>query len=75
MLTNIQEALNRVRCEIIGNEEPYHGEVPESPGIWAAGKTLVEKLGFECLFNVVSAHTWEDAVAQNNTKLVSGDRR
>jgi len=38
----IQEALNRARYEIIDDEEPYYGEVPELPGVWASGKNLEE---------------------------------
>jgi Uncharacterised protein family (UPF0150). len=41
MLTEyIQEALRRARYEIIDDEEPYYGEVPELQGVWATGKTL-----------------------------------
>jgi predicted RNase H-like HicB family nuclease len=43
MLTEyIQEALKRARYEIIDDEEPYYGEVPELQGVWATGKTLEE---------------------------------
>ncbi|MFA0751398.1 MAG: hypothetical protein SLRJCFUN_001801 [Candidatus Fervidibacter sp.] len=38
----IQEALKRARYEIIDDEEPYYGEVPELQGVWATGKTLEE---------------------------------
>ena len=38
----IDAALNRARYEIIEDEEPYYGEVPELAGVWAAGKTLEE---------------------------------
>ena len=38
----IEAALNRARYEIIEDEEPYYGEVPELEGVWAAGKTLEE---------------------------------
>jgi len=27
---------------VIKDEEPYYGEVPELPGVWATGKTLEE---------------------------------
>lgn len=41
MLTEyIQEALERAHYELIQDEEPYYGEVPELPGVWATGKTL-----------------------------------
>jgi len=36
----VQEALERARYEIIQDEDPYYGEVPELPGVWASGKTL-----------------------------------
>ncbi|MEA3222443.1 MAG: type II toxin-antitoxin system HicB family antitoxin [Thermodesulfobacteriota bacterium] len=43
MLTEyIDEALKRARYEIIDDEEPYYGEVPELRGVWATGKTLEE---------------------------------
>ena len=43
MLTEyIEEALKRARYEIINDEEPYYGEVPELRGVWATGKTLEE---------------------------------
>ena len=35
-------ALERAKYEIIDNEEPYYGEVPELEGVWATGKTLEE---------------------------------
>lgn len=38
----IEAALSKARYEIIEDEEPYYGEVPELPGVWAAGKTLEE---------------------------------
>jgi len=41
MLTEyIEEALKRARYEIIDDEEPYYGEIPELKGVWATGKTL-----------------------------------
>lgn len=40
LLGYIQEALERARYELIEDEEPYYGEVPELPGVWATGKTL-----------------------------------
>jgi predicted RNase H-like HicB family nuclease len=36
----IQEALNRAKYEIIKDEEPYYGEIPDLPGVWATGPTL-----------------------------------
>lgn len=38
----IQEAFRRARYEIIDDDEPFYGEVPELKGVWAQGKTLEE---------------------------------
>jgi len=38
----IQAAVSRAKFEIIKDEEPYYGEVPELEGVWATGKTLEE---------------------------------
>jgi hypothetical protein len=38
----IEAALSKAKYEIIGDEEPYYGEVPELEGVWATGKTLEE---------------------------------
>jgi len=35
-------ALERAHYEIIDDEEPYYGEVPELPGVWTTGNTLEE---------------------------------
>jgi predicted RNase H-like HicB family nuclease len=42
MLTEyIEEALKRAHYEMINDpDEPYYGEVPELPGVWANAKTL-----------------------------------
>ena len=41
MLTEyMAEALGRARYELIDDEEPYYGEIPEIRGVWATGKTL-----------------------------------
>jgi len=42
MLTEyIDEALSRAHYELIDDpDEPYFGEVPDLPGVWAAGATL-----------------------------------
>ena len=41
MLTEyIEAALSKAKYEIIVDEEPYYGEVPELEGVWASGKTL-----------------------------------
>jgi len=42
LIEYIEEALKRARYEIINDEEPYYGEVPELRGVWAAGKTFEE---------------------------------
>jgi len=42
LIEYIQAALERVKYEIIDDEEPYYGEVPELEGVWATGKTLEE---------------------------------
>jgi predicted RNase H-like HicB family nuclease len=42
LIEYIEEALKRARYEIINDEEPYYGEVPELRGVWATGKTLEE---------------------------------
>lgn len=38
----IEAALAKARYEIIDDEEPYYGEVPELEGVWATGRTLEE---------------------------------
>lgn len=51
MLTEyIQEALDRACYEIIEDEEPYYGEIPELPGVWATGINLES-----CRRNLASA--------------------
>jgi predicted RNase H-like HicB family nuclease len=42
MLTEyIEEALSRAHYELMDDpEQPYYGEIPELPGVWAAGATL-----------------------------------
>ena len=43
MLTEyIEAAMSKAKYEIIDDEEPYYGEVPELEGVWATGKTLGE---------------------------------
>ena len=37
---HIQAALDRAQYEIIEDEQPYYGEVPQLPGVWATGPTL-----------------------------------
>ena len=38
----IEAAMQRAHYEIIQDEEPFYGEVPELQGVWATGKTLEE---------------------------------
>lgn len=38
----IQEALKHANYEIIEDEDPYYGEIPQLKGVWASGKTLEE---------------------------------
>ena len=38
----LEEAMARARYELIADEEPYYGEVPDLPGVWATGKSLRE---------------------------------
>jgi hypothetical protein len=35
LIQYIHAALERARYEIIDDEEPYYGEVPELEGVWA----------------------------------------
>ena len=42
LIQYIQTALEHAKYEIIEDEEPYYGEVPELQGVWASGKTLEE---------------------------------
>ena len=38
----VEAALARAKYEIIRDEEPSYGEVPDLKGVWATGKTLEE---------------------------------
>jgi predicted RNase H-like HicB family nuclease len=38
----VDAALKKAHYEIIEDEEPYYGEIPELTGVWATGKTLEE---------------------------------
>ena len=40
LIQYFQAALEHAHYEIIDDEEPYYGEIPELTGIWATGKTL-----------------------------------
>ncbi len=42
ILQYIEKALSHARYEIIEDKNPYYGEVPELPGVWATGPTLEE---------------------------------
>ena len=38
----IDAAMSLAKYELIRDEEPYYGEIPELAGVWATGKTLEE---------------------------------
>ena len=38
----IATALERAHYELIDDEEPYYGEIPDLQGVWATGKSLEE---------------------------------
>lgn len=40
LLQYIQTALEHAKYEIIEDEDPFYGEVPELEGVWATGKSL-----------------------------------
>jgi predicted RNase H-like HicB family nuclease len=40
LTTYIQAALDRAHYEMIEDETPFYGEVPQLPGVWATGETL-----------------------------------
>jgi predicted RNase H-like HicB family nuclease len=42
ILQYIEKALAHARYEIIEDEEPYYGAIPELAGVYATGKTLEE---------------------------------
>lgn len=42
LLEYVQAALSKAKYEIIKDEDPFYGEVPELRGVWATGKTLEE---------------------------------
>jgi len=42
ILQYIEKALAHARYEIIKDDEPYYGEIPELAGVYATGKTLEE---------------------------------
>jgi predicted RNase H-like HicB family nuclease len=42
ILSYIQAALDRAHYEMIKDEEPFYGEVPELDGVWATGHSLEE---------------------------------
>jgi predicted RNase H-like HicB family nuclease len=51
MLTQyLQAALDNAHYEIIEDEEPFYGEIPQLPGVWATGATLEA-----CRRNLVAA--------------------
>ena len=41
MLTEyLNKAMEHAHYEIIDDEEPYYGGIPELPGVWATGRSL-----------------------------------
>jgi len=42
ILEYINAAMEHARYQIIEDEEPYYGEIPEVKGVWATGKSLEE---------------------------------
>lgn len=40
ILRYIQKAMEKAHYELIEDEEPYYGEIPDCQGVWATGKTL-----------------------------------
>ena len=43
MLTSyIRAAMHHARYEILEDERPFYGEIPECQGVWASGVTLEE---------------------------------
>ena len=42
ILEYINEALAEAQYELIEDDEPYYGEIPSLPGVFAIGKTLEE---------------------------------
>lgn len=54
LLEYIQEVLERAHYELIEDEEPYYGEVPALPGVWATGRSLEECRRFVSKLSPVS---------------------
>ena len=38
----LKAAMNTAHYEIIADEDPYYGEIPQLQGVWASGKSLEE---------------------------------
>jgi predicted RNase H-like HicB family nuclease len=38
----ITKGLSKAHYELIKDEEPYYGAIPDLPGVWATGATLEE---------------------------------
>jgi predicted RNase H-like HicB family nuclease len=36
----LNAAMRRARYELIGDTEPYYGEIPDCQGVWATAKSL-----------------------------------
>ena len=40
LIEYIEEAMKNASYEMIEDEEPFYGEIPLLPGVWATGKNL-----------------------------------
>ena len=40
LIDYLQKAMERARYEMIADEEPFYGEVPDLEGVWATATTL-----------------------------------
>ena len=38
----VDVALGKARYEIIDDDDPFYGEIPDLKGVWSSGKTLEE---------------------------------
>ncbi|HQT95537.1 MAG: HicB family protein [Acidobacteria bacterium 37-71-11] len=42
LFDDINGATEHARYELIEDDEPYYGEIPQAKGVWATGKNLEE---------------------------------
>lgn len=63
----LDAAMEAAKYEIIEDEEPYYGEIPGVPGVWATGRTLeecrrnlAEALDDWLLFSLANGHPIPD---------------